>query len=512
VRARVVAEVLDSYNDYIWGQGYTSPDPVNDGVYFVWDHDVGTPAPLQITAVPSSLPVVVVVPRTVDQAYVENIGAAFGLTGQVLAAPDGSAFYMAGGTNDALQLKVDAATGGFLFQNLDGLWTKPEMPRTLPSPGIASSLALNFLAQHDNLADALFFSGQPTVTEGPTDGTDGTDSAVLGAAATQTPTDIAVHYARTIDIGGGMPPSIVGPGSRQNLYVGDNSAIIGMKGGWREVQLDGGRATVPIMALDEAWAGFLANPNLALAKLPLVTSYVTAGKPAPTLAYYEQPSAQGQSQLIPVWVFVADLYAPYFEGELSYPAPATAGQLAAAADVLVVSDANIYVPAATDGSATLQASITSPAPDTTVLLGQGVGLEGTASGGLAPYTFQWSSSVDGALGTGATVAVPGLAADLRSGSAPPNVIMLRVTDANGVEASASVDVTVQASIEVSATPAAGGTPSGGGSYDAGATVTVYANANPCYSFVNWTEGGSAVSTAADYSFTASSNRTLVANY
>ncbi len=39
VTARVLAEVSDNYNDYIWGEGYTSPDPTKDGTYWIWDHD-----------------------------------------------------------------------------------------------------------------------------------------------------------------------------------------------------------------------------------------------------------------------------------------------------------------------------------------------------------------------------------------------------------------------------------------------------------------------------------------
>jgi len=63
-----------------------------------------------------------------------------------------------------------------------------------------------------------------------------------------------------------------------------------------------------------------------------------------------------------------------------------------------------------------------------------------------------------------------------------------------------------------ASPSAGGTTSGGGTYSSGTSVTVSAAANYSYSFVNWTEGGTQVSTSANYTFTAASNRTLVANF
>ncbi len=51
----------------------------------------------------------------------------------------------------------------------------------------------------------------------------------------------------------------------------------------------------------------------------------------------------------------------------------------------------------------------------------------------------------------------------------------------------------------------------GGSYY-GATCTLTATANEGYTFTNWTENGSVVSTNATYSFTLTGNRTLVANF
>ena len=67
-------------------------------------------------------------------------------------------------------------------------------------------------------------------------------------------------------------------------------------------------------------------------------------------------------------------------------------------------------------------------------------------------------------------------------------------------------------IAVSANPTNGGTVSGGGTYNQGQSCTVTANANSDYTFTNWTENGSVVSTQASYTFTVNSNRTLVANF
>ena len=68
------------------------------------------------------------------------------------------------------------------------------------------------------------------------------------------------------------------------------------------------------------------------------------------------------------------------------------------------------------------------------------------------------------------------------------------------------------SIAASVSPANSGTISGAGSYGSGETATLTATANTGYAFVNWTEDGTEVSTQATYTFTAESDRTLVANF
>ena len=66
------------------------------------------------------------------------------------------------------------------------------------------------------------------------------------------------------------------------------------------------------------------------------------------------------------------------------------------------------------------------------------------------------------------------------------------------------------SISVSANPTQGGTVTGGGTYSYGSTATVTAMPNEHYNFVNWTENGEEVSANANYSFTVTGDRNLVA--
>lgn len=70
----------------------------------------------------------------------------------------------------------------------------------------------------------------------------------------------------------------------------------------------------------------------------------------------------------------------------------------------------------------------------------------------------------------------------------------------------------QFAVVLSANPAAGGTTTGAGSFDAGTSVAVTARANTGYTFVDWTENGSRISTSTNIQFTLNGNRNLVANF
>ena len=70
----------------------------------------------------------------------------------------------------------------------------------------------------------------------------------------------------------------------------------------------------------------------------------------------------------------------------------------------------------------------------------------------------------------------------------------------------------QFAVVLSSNPVAGGTTSGGGAFASGTSVTINAAANTGYTFTNWTEGATIVSTSASYTFALTANRNLVANF
>ena len=67
-------------------------------------------------------------------------------------------------------------------------------------------------------------------------------------------------------------------------------------------------------------------------------------------------------------------------------------------------------------------------------------------------------------------------------------------------------------VTVMASPANGGEVTGGGEYAAGASCTVTATPAEGYTFVNWVENGTVLSTNPSYTFTVNENHTLVANF
>ena len=89
----------------------------------------------------------------------------------------------------------------------------------------------------------------------------------------------------------------------------------------------------------------------------------------------------------------------------------------------------------------------------------------------------------------------------------------------GSEVSFTTQQPTSYTISVSASPSNGGSAHVGsttgptsGTYNSGQSCTVYATANSGYTFTNWTENGNVVSTNANYTFTVTGNRILVANF
>ena len=135
-----------------------------------------------------------------------------------------------------------------------------------------------------------------------------------------------------------------------------------------------------------------------------------------------------------------------------------------------------------------------------------------------------ASPVSGGTATGAGIYVSGSSVTVVATPAPNYAFVDWLEGGNPVSASASYTFTASANrtlvaefapsctVTVSGTPAIGGTTSGGGSSPAGATVTVTATSAAGNAFVNWLEDGAPVSGSSSFVFSATTNRTLVAEF
>jgi probable HAF family extracellular repeat protein len=193
------------------------------------------------------------------------------------------------------------------------------------------------------------------------------------------------------------------------------------------------------------------------------------------------------------------------------------------------------------GNATRTATLTVNAPAILQLTpSTGVSASGIQGGPFSPSSFSYTlSSTSGSIGysisglpswltvsstsgttttagTTVTFTMNASANSLAPGSYDTIITFTNTTNGQGTLTGAAT-LTVGAvshsyTISVSADPPAGGTVSGGGTFAVGGSRTVTAIANSGYTFANWTEGGSVVSTSASYNFTLSGNRILVANF
>ncbi len=438
VCARVLAQENDNFNDYLHDMGYVSPDYGVDGDYFYWDHCSCTPKPAAITNVDQieTLPIVEVVNRTIDIAYVLEIAQAFPQLGTRTAEDvysDDEYYYLVDNKDKpAYALQVDRTTGGYKFENLSKLGVAPVDPPTLLSAPEALAAGNKFFAETGQALPAAGYRNVATtpITENivqVTGGMPGGSSLQAAPTQTEAPVLVALSWGRkeTLNVGiqraSGVEPaateiSFVGAGARTKMYLGDMGETLGVQGGSRDIKI----TTTQVTVMDAAtvWDRYLQVPTLQLAQVPYDPK--TLVQKGHTLGEFEQSHLQSQKHMIPAWVFTVNLASPL------EPLP---------------EDFLVYLPAAAEYIRP-QVKITSPAGGVMVKRGQPITFEGAVEQyGMEPFTYEWSSSQDGVLGAGAKITAP-LSASVKSGETMKHVISLKVTDANGQTGIATVEVTV----------------------------------------------------------------------
>ena len=148
---------------------------------------------------------------------------------------------------------------------------------------------------------------------------------------------------------------------------------------------------------------------------------------------------------------------------------------------------------------------------------------------VANFAPGWTISTSSSPAAGGTTSggggyTNGASVTLTATPNPGYVFVNWTRNGNVVSASASYTFTASAnrtfqanfvrvfSITTSPAPVNGGTTTGDGTYTNNASVTVTATPHFDFVFVDWTEGGTTVSTSSIYTFPATADRALVANF
>jgi hypothetical protein len=419
--ARVLAEVYNNYNDHLWGQGYVSSDPTYNGWYWYWDHVAGSPDYIQVNSL-GTMNVYRVVPRKVDEEYVQNIGRAFGLTGEVGDLCD--SFVMVDFTQPLDKkpkvLKVSKTSGQFYFQNQGKLFAANPDAGQFP-PEQAAEAARNFLNEFGLLPqDAGDFTVEfDTLTE----------ESEQGEIKQQLFQNTNVVFARQLpgDPAGGQRVSVAGAGARLKVYLyddGQHGEVIGAMGNWRNVEVMG---SIQVNGFDKTWSFFdKYREALSPAKAQVVYNRAVPISEEATQGYYEHPGFAEQQELIPCWIIPVEYYQ----------------------DDILVLKADTFVPAA-EGYFPPVVEILKPAEFETFNQGETVVFDCRVEEGFGtePYSYNWESDVDGVLSTQKSfqtdllsVHCPDMSCDCRP---LPHTISLTVTDAKGSVAEDFVVITIK---------------------------------------------------------------------
>lgn len=389
IKVRVVGENNACGDDYLWGQGSVTSDPVHDNTYEEWKDEVGrcSPPPAYHPVEGTTIMLYSVVQPVVDETYVKALAAIFGIdpTRPVhTEVKHGVTHYYMAENKHTL---VVSEAGGIKYMDLSSLWMTVDEPPDLPAD--PRSTAEAFLTANSLMpADAVFLSvTEDTQTSAysvleqdrPPNGEPTEEDHIIETIVT----NYVVRFERTID---GYPVS-----SGLSVYVGEGGAILGLKKIWREVQADTVADLIPEQDAIDLFNTYHSRFS--------VIGFPIGGDIAVTntgLAYYDFGDGVMQDQLMPVYVFEFEL-----DGET---------------ERIAVPAVESFVPPIP--------SITSPSDGAAFYSDEVLQFDGTCIYGTAPYSFEWSSNEDGVLGVGASISVGDLSVARHS-------ITLRVTDDNG---------------------------------------------------------------------------------
>jgi len=305
------------------------------------------------------------------------------------------------------ELTVNRDTGAVSYIDTSRAYTYTHVPSFLPDGAGCQMLANRWL-------NASGISHDGSTLGSFTDVCRDKRQADTRQPLSSVPFQRRLSYRRTFDVDGVQYPA-VGPGGKIVMLFDDNEYDPGMFIKiWRSAQPG---PVMPVRLATDVVADFhrLGPAACYGSSVPVCNRILIDNV---SLGYYEEGFTTKQNAIYPVYVL--DLTCQDAEGS---------------------EQTRVYLPALWPP---LEVHITAPTDGASVAYGQDVSFSGTVSGGTGPYTYEWSSDVDGFLGAG-----PGfsrmLSGSYRDGEVTSHTISLRVTDSNGLSAERCVGVKVQPS-------------------------------------------------------------------
>ena len=358
--------------------------------------DMTTSLPLE-----EQLPVFVMTDPTVGFDDSLSLAHHFGMDGSMEMGTSGN-WRTCQGPNE---LMVNESTGAIMYANIDRAYEYMGPPGQLPTDQQA-------IAQANLLLTALGISKSGAEPELVTRVCRESGNTGDRSAPTSTPYQVRVCYQRKMDVGGTKYP-VVGAGGKIMMLLDSGSNPPGFLKVCRNVQP--AQNPVQLHGAATAIADFQRLGAKALTGGAILPKCNRVEINNISLGYYEAGFSTPQAAIYPVYV-------------LDVTCEDNVGSL----------DAQVYMSAV---AAPVEAAISAPDDETEVGFEEQVTFSGSAGGGTGPYTYEWSSDVDGELGTGATInaRLPGYR---KEGEAWEHTITLRATDATGAVGVANVHVKV----------------------------------------------------------------------
>jgi len=255
----------------------------------------------------------------------------------------------------------------------------------IPTPESCRTIAEDFLLMHDLLPDGAVFSNVGS-----------TEASALNPVTLEALSKI-LHYQVNYEFSIGEY-AIRGPRAQVSVTVGEGGEVIGFDYSWREMVL---HSTIPVIEYDSILTMHGIAPSEVLSH---------------SLHYYAGPDDEHKGLLFPTYEVVVD---PEGDGlESGIPLQLHATELAPIV------------------------AITSPGNDATFQAGSPISFDSNVTNGEAPFTYSWSSDLDGHLSSAQTFSISDLSAAVRDGEPVAHTITLWVEDANGMVTSDFVTVSV----------------------------------------------------------------------